>query len=444
VSDGRPLLELEAPGPASVRAGDVDAWRERGRDLERLRAVAPERYAAELSRLPASDPPARPDAFQLDLSQAPLELEPPPAGVSVGAALDTKEQVEKIRRSPENPTETWQKAARAKGLTFPLAVALAEYAKQAAPARAWLPDGTLEYAYRRAIYCADEMHEQEDGRVVARLCGARWCLRCNTIRTARAWSKYGPVAEAAPVPLYMATVTVPNVKAGALRDTLAAFLEADRRVRGRMKKRGRAVSGLRKLEVTWNSERDDFHPHYHFVIEGQDVAREYVSEWLKEWPAADPKGQDVRPVKDLAEVLKYFTKIVTKLPGGKIGIAPAEPLDVIFSAMYARRVWQPLGSWYNATRGAEDEEGELIEYVALAPKPRGRPVRWLWSVAACDWGDYDGAWLSGYARTRAVARLVKTLPEMGDIPPPPPSRAERAGQHLREYAELRNAERRDH
>src|SRR5439155_19320438 len=105
--------------------------------------------------------------------------------------------------SREQRLATLQKRARAKFLTGPLAVVLAELRSP------------LEQSYRNCFYCSTTMVETKDGRLTAARCNTRWCLVCGRIRTGIAINKYATLLEELDDPQFV-TLSRPNVPAGAL------------------------------------------------------------------------------------------------------------------------------------------------------------------------------------------------------------------------------------
>lgn len=280
---------------------------------------------------------------------------------------------------------TLRKRARAKLMTLPVAVTLAELRTP------------LEQSYRNTVYCGTKV-TQSNGKVTQKYCGNRWCLLCSRVRTARAIASYTPVIRSWSDP-HLATLTVPNVPAGQLAEYLTNILKSLESCRRSMKRtHGIALVAVRKLECTYNARRDDYHPHLHVVTETKEQAELLRTLWLDRHPECVAEAQDVRPCdpEKLTEVFKYFTKLTTPTTkkGGR-GVAPAHSLDTIFTAMRGRRVYQPIGF------KLDDVETTAIPDGPGTPSPSKRDplelVEWEWSQRLADWVDYEtGEVLSGY------------------------------------------------
>jgi hypothetical protein len=140
---------------------------------------------------------------------------------------------------------------------------------------------------------------------------------------------------------WFVTLTAPNVPDYQLAQEFRRYLADVAAIALSMKRSHRVkLVALRKLEDTHNERRDDYHPHFHFIVRDEAAARLLVQLWLKWRPDARAIAQDVRPATngDVRELFKYFTKIVTRAAGkdearGSVRVAQAENLDVICSAM---------------------------------------------------------------------------------------------------------------
>lgn len=236
---------------------------------------------------------------------------------------------------------------------------------------------TLLKSYWNSYHCAKELTLRSDGKVTGHYCKNRWCLVCNSIRTAQLINKYMPVLENWQEKQFV-TLTVPNCSAGNLPVTLEEMYKAFATVKDRMKKqhqRGQAPKfvGLRKMECTYNAERNDFHPHFHFIVDHPETGNNLIDYWLQEWNknsfdntvrgAADRKAQDIRPADDksVIELFKYFTKVVQKPNKDGKRLIFADAMDVIFNAVKGKRVFQNFGFKLPKLETAEAEAAEPTE-----------------------------------------------------------------------------------
>lgn len=366
-------------------------------------ASAPPRTSSPAQQRVAA-PPARQGRTQVAPTRG-------PAGGQGGPPVHTLGQPR--RSAPGAPTGapadralTLARRARAKYMTLPLAVSLAELR------------GPLERSYRNTVYCASVL-DQREGKLTTKYCGNRWCLVCNRIRIARAISAYLPVLSLWG-DKYFVTLTVPNCPGPDLPAVIERMHRELTNAKYRIKRTDHLpFVALRKLEVTYNPQRRDYHPHFHLVVDGEASANAIVRQWLSAYSEASPKAQDVRLCDEgtLKETFKYFTKLVSK--GSKVGqsvpiAAPA--LDVIFRAMRSRRVYQPMG-FRVAVENVEQGEGELLVEGSTAAVTRfAEEVMWEWSQELTDWVDYTtGECLTGYQPSERFRDFVDSIADGGSL-----------------------------
>lgn len=120
--------------------------------------------------------------------------------------------------------------------------------------------------------------------------------------------------------LYFVTLTAPTCKERQLKATIDRRVKAFQRIKNNIRMRYKTkLNGFRKLEVTYNKDTDKYHPHFHFIVQGEREAYLLLALWMQQFGEAYIKAQDVQKVdisdtnkKALAEVFKYATKGVVK------------------------------------------------------------------------------------------------------------------------------------
>lgn len=258
----------------------------------------------------------------------------------------------------------------------------------------WMLDSPLKKSYGTTFYQCAETLEQIGTKVTSRYCGHRWCLVCNRIRTANLIKGYeGPLSQLED--LQFVTLTLPNVSANDLRETIEQMIKQSQTIQDYFKKRkqrglqGWQLVGLRKLESTYNYKTGDYHPHFHFLISGKEAAEALVKEWLKRVEVASWEAQDVRKAGKGSEkeLFKYFAKMVTKVDGKNATLL--EPLDVIFQAMRGLRVFQPMGGLKKVSE--EIDEVKAVEVAGIEAVKE--TAYWKWDIS--DWVNTE----TGEART---------------------------------------------
>ncbi len=321
----------------------------------------------------------------------------PCAGAVSNAVLDTLAQpCQKPTQSPDQATQaTLQKRARSKFLSLPLAIRLAELRSP------------LEKSYRNTVYCASVL-KQDGGKLRGRYCGNRWCLVCSRVRTARAINKYRPILDTWTDAQFV-TLTVRNVPGDQLDQTLDQMVKTSAVIRRAITRTdGLSFEALRKLECTHNYYRDDYHPHYHWVVNGKAAAEALRTRWLAAWgDQADAQAQDVRACTpgSALELFKYATKLASNAGGGRKQYMSPEALDTIFQSLRGRRIWQPVGFTAPATVDEEAEIGTDGTTEALSPAADG--AEWSWEQAQHDWiNHHTGELLSGWTPNKSAESFV--------------------------------------
>src|SRR5699024_5792648 len=84
---------------------------------------------------------------------------------------------------------------------------------------------------------------------------------CNTFRIMMAYLKQEEKKE-----FIFLTLTAPNVPADELNDEIKHYNQSFQRLMQRKEVKQIVKGYARKLEITYNEERDDYHPHFHVLI----------------------------------------------------------------------------------------------------------------------------------------------------------------------------------
>lgn len=257
---------------------------------------------------------------------------------------------------------------------------------QAVTGRLLYLESSLHKYYQSAYYCAHIL-KQEGKKVTAHYCGTRVCHICNRIRTAKLIKGY--INQLLVLDgLQFVTLTVPNCNEDELKDTVESLLKSVSNIVRVIRERKKIkINGIRKIEITYNSIVDNYHPHIHLLVDC-NVGDLIVTEWLKRYPNANLKAQDVSIADkgSLNEIFKYTTKIVSKSKGRIDIFIPA--LDKILLSLKGRRCFQPFGIIKKI-----DEDDTTLESVEYDDIEEYDYIEWIWSD--CDWVN-DSKTLTGY------------------------------------------------
>lgn len=179
----------------------------------------------------------------------------------------------------------------------------------------------------------------------ANFCKDRMCPACQRRRSLVIFHQVKNVCQSIqnenPTFKYvLLTLTVPNVPAERLSDEVKHLAKSWDRLSKRVEFKNSIKGYFRATEVTYNGERDDYHPHLHVLlcVPSNYFAKNYIkqSRWLELWQESTRYPNitqvDVRAIKPnpkrsgsdsissaAAEVGKYATKpsqYVTRVPNG--------------------------------------------------------------------------------------------------------------------------------
>lgn len=264
-------------------------------------------------------------------------------------------------------------------------------------------DSPLHKSYKRTLFDCCGTIMQEGNKLTSRYCNGRWCNTCNRIRTAKLIKGYSQPLQQLQGACHV-VLTIVNVSGDDLKPAIEGMTQNFINIQRCMKRARKALKGIRKLECTYNADSDEYHPHFHLIVEGEEQAEALISEWLQRYPTARRECQRSTPINDgsAMELFKYVTKLVTSSKNRpEEGIRIYVPaLDVIFQAMQGKRTFQSFGG---IKMVSEDVEG--VEAEDIAGVPQYDFAVWQW--CGSDWRNMgDGTLLSGYKPSEQMQRLT--------------------------------------
>ncbi len=239
----------------------------------------------------------------------------------------------------------------------------------------WLAEFVSDSALEDFMHCGDYLVMAEDEPRENRkllhgyFCEQRLCSGCAWRRSVKAAQCLSAIsmrlAEEGKIML-MITLTVPNVPGPELRETIRHLYESWHKL---IRRKRYAVwkDFVRKLEVTYNRERNDYHPHLHILVyvSKSYFGKRYISQGqlLEDWQ--DVTGQpeitqvDLRRCRDkgesngIVEVAKYTVKA-----------SDYNQSQEVFSTMYKALKHIRLMTYGGQCKELRDayERGELFEY----------------------------------------------------------------------------------
>jgi plasmid rolling circle replication initiator protein Rep len=302
-----------------------------------------------------------------------------------------KKQV--IEQEKNEPTALF-KRAKSKYFTQQITIRLANL------------DSPLKKQYWNAYHCSSVLtqidNEKGENKVTARYCGTRCCNICNRIRTAKMMNGYG--AELNKLEnLYFVTLTIKNIGSTYLRPAIEQMIANFQKINGCLKHKYKDVHGLRKLEITYNPQTNEYHPHFHILVDGSEKAEYFLKRWLELYPnVTNQKGQDIRRATQGSynELFKYTTKIAVKT--GKESIVDIKALDIIFQALQGKRILQPFGKIKKQSEDINDDDTKSMELeeenIKLKAQEQQIPyydfMKWVYHKS--DWINHYGEEATGF------------------------------------------------
>ena len=235
----------------------------------------------------------------------------------------------------------------------------------------------------------EHIEQSEDGQLRTHYCNGRLCPICHGIRTAKAFNRYLPIIESFENPHFL-TLTVSTVPDKDLCPTILSMKHVFSKINDSIRKR-QSLDCLRKLEVTFNVKNELYHPHFHIILDNEDVGASILEQWLKRHGSlahiSCQKLEQLQSInsKVIRTVFGYMTKLVTYTGNRSIPV-PAQNLDVIVSALFGKPIMQGFGRLYSSKRKAN--HGNDIDkptYQTPHAETLGQNITWKWIQQLATW-----------------------------------------------------------
>lgn len=224
--------------------------------------------------------------------------------------------------------------------------------------------------FLRFVSTKDKAHRKV---IQANFCGRRFCPMCDWRRSLKESLEIQTEIEAISSEkgyrFIFVTLTAPNVSGSELPKSITKYNHAFDKL---MKRRSfeRFQHGyIRKLEITYNKDRNDFHPHFHVLFA---VNKSYFNDkklyinhdlWLKSWQEVmdDPTikmvnvqavGSKADEVESAKEVAKYSVK--------DEDYSNPEVFDSFYEALHGRQIITRRGIFKDYR--AKYKDGDLEDY----------------------------------------------------------------------------------
>lgn len=266
-------------------------------------------------------------------------------------------KLEQTRKGAQTLTkEKLEKRAKAKYSQEPLLLALLE-----------LKESKLSKNYKDAFFCSSVLTQKGD-KLTSRYCKNRFCRVCNRISTGKLINNYAPILDKLTDKQFV-TLTIPNVAAEDLRSSIIKMNKVMRLIQDKRRKaKIPLIKGIRKLECTYNTYLNNYHPHFHLIIENESQATDLINEWLFYYPEAVIQAQHKAEATECIELFKYFTKLTSNTGatyenGSKVKDEWQFPeaIDIIFTHIAKLRIVQSMGGIRLVDDKIKDLEAQIVD-----------------------------------------------------------------------------------
>lgn len=261
-------------------------------------------------------------------------------------------------------------------------------------------DAMMKRMEECSTYLAMIANEDKSKKKVVRAnsCGNRFCPICNWKKAQKDGLQVAIMMQAIQEELgyefIFLTLTTPNAKADALEDEIKLLNKSFNRLNQTKDFKNAVVGYVRKLEVTYNHERDDYNPHFHVLIAVQksyfNNARKYISQerWLELWRNAtgktgiDENGKDeivALNVQKVKQQSKAFLEIAKYSAKDTDLITSQEVFDALYMALKGKRLMVYGGVFKEYL--AKYKNGDLNDYKELDTNKYVYFIRARWNAS---------------------------------------------------------------
>lgn len=223
----------------------------------------------------------------------------------------------------------------------------------------------------------------------ANLCNNRFCPLCSSLRAKKnaviVLELMEYIREIKKLEFVFFTLTAPNIVGEKLEEEIKEFNNSFKELMRSKEFRKVCKGYIRKLEVTYNKERADFHPHFHIVMavnKSYFKSKDYISTALLKtlWrkfkkndsiEAVDMRKVKMNSIKEVLEIATYCTKSSDLYDNGQ------EVFDYFYSALRGKQEITYSGTFADVKKLRDN--GELkIENIKSLEELQEKAVEKVW------------------------------------------------------------------
>ena len=158
---------------------------------------------------------------------------------------------------------------------------------------------------------------EHKGKYQSNRCENRFCFICSARKSAERFQQLEKPVSSYSVK-YVLTLTTKNVPENELFSRVERMFKFFNNSKLSKTKEYKTTVFVRSFEITWNSKTNEFHPHFHFLILGNNEnlikkqCYNIIEHWKNYFPGeSHDSAQDFKPLKSsIYELVKYLTKVV--------------------------------------------------------------------------------------------------------------------------------------
>lgn len=249
----------------------------------------------------------------------------------------------------------------------------------------------------------------EKGKLyLANFCRDRLCPMCSWRRSYKIFGQISQIMQfiGKEYDFLFLTLTIPNVNASELPQTLKELQQGWNKLKHRKRFRTAVKGYFKALEITYNKRSETYHPHYHIVLavyKSYFTSRDYIKqqEWLQMWRECMSDDRitqvDIRRAKNkhtaeaeqasadlssaIAEIAKYAVKLDEDM------LLNDEVIRVLATTLHGKRLCEfdgkgAFGLARSKLQLDDAEDGDLvhIDGEKIEPNIALLIVRYGWSA----------------------------------------------------------------
>lgn len=277
-------------------------------------------------------------------------------------------------------------------------------------------ESILECGSYLDLYFDDTLEKKKLNK--ANFCKNRFCPMCAWRQSKKDALKISVMMEHMKKELNLdfifLTLTAPNVKAENLNEEIKKYNKSFKKLSERKEFKKISRGYVRKLEITYNEERNDYHPHFHVIVvvnKSYFKSRDYLSKkkFLKLWQECmnddsisqvDVRRIDMNDKKSVLEIAKYGAKDSEYMHSQDV-------FDTFYKALKGKQIITYSGLFKELLKAYKD--GLLDEYKELDLTEYVYKICYSWNYKYKNYIQMEMEKLSSKEREKINKKLIEEI-----------------------------------